>query len=451
VLLFAMPRDESSHEFDRLPESLFPPIIRAIRLNDQISADSAYRELSQWNNYPSIPIEGHQYLFGFYDSLFGEIPFRVYVPETYRNTQKTPLLLLLHGAVGGSSFNDARDYLNPSSAVSKDASEDPFFNFFSKKDYIIVMPIGDPRKKFDWSINKFAGFAGIDPPTNNGVNATYKTLTKMISAMKASFNIDDNRVYCMGHSDGADGTFCLGLTQPSQFGAFVIYNSMLANLGSNNTFLNNLKNIRVYAVHSDKDDLRPIEQTREIINQANKFLSKKIIYKEYYGFQHFDKHLTLDAPYAGAFLEDIRRDPHPADIYWESNNATDNGFAWLFVDKYDMTMPRATWQTAFYARSFEKRYGTWESKNYYGDNLSYAIRGHYANNSFDITTSRVTSFEIYLDPSQVDMDRPVTVSVNGKRLFNGIVPRSKAFLLKKFEESPDRRSIWIAAIKIKVA
>jgi predicted esterase len=443
-------QNESPRQFNRLPKSLIPSALRAIQLNDQISADSAYRELSNWNNYPAISDPGHLYIFRYFDSLFGEIPFRVFVPETYKNTTKTPLLLMLHGAVGGSSFKDAADFLNPSSAVSKDAAEDPFFNYFSKKDYIILMPIAGPEVKFDWGYNKFAGIPGIDPPTNNGVNATYKMLAKMIAAMKASFNIDDDRVYCLGHSDGADGTFCLGLTQPGQFGGFAIYNSMLVNLGSRNTFLMNLENIRVYAVHSDKDDLRPIEQTREIIQEANKFLVKKIIYKEYYGYQHFDRHLAMDAPYAGAFLENIKRDPFPADIYWESDNATDNGLAWLCVDSYDVTMPRANWQTEFYARDFEKMDRSWKINNYYNNNPSYAIRGHYSNNTFNISTSRVRSFEIYIYPSRIDMNHPVTVVVNGKVLFHGVVLPDKSFLIKKFEEDSDRRRIWIAKIKIKV-
>jgi predicted esterase len=268
ISLLTALQNESPHQFERLPESLLPSALQAIKLNDRITADSAYRKLSQWNNYPKILFPGHQYLFSYYDSLFGEIPFRVFVPETYKNTIKTPLLLMLHGAVGHSSIKDGEDYLNPSSAVSKDAAEDPFFNYFSKKDYIILMPIAGPEVKFDWAINKFAGFGSIYPPSNNGVNATYKMLAKMISAMKASYNIDDDQVYCLGHSDGADGTFCLGLTQPGQFSGFVVYNSMLVNLGSRNTFLKNLENIRVNAVHSDKDDLRPIEQTREIKHQV---------------------------------------------------------------------------------------------------------------------------------------------------------------------------------------
>jgi hypothetical protein len=68
---------ESPNQFDPLPASLLPPALQLIRQNDRITADSAYRELSNWNNYPSISPIGHQYVFSFYDSLFGQIPFRV--------------------------------------------------------------------------------------------------------------------------------------------------------------------------------------------------------------------------------------------------------------------------------------------------------------------------------------------------------------------------------------
>jgi len=451
ILIFIAQPNESQQQFDPLPASLLRPGMQLIRQNDRITADSAYRELSNWNNYPSISPIGHQYVFSFYDSLFGQIPFRVYVPETYKNTRRTPLLLLLHGAVEGSSFDDAKDYLNPSSAVAKDDAEDPLFNFLSKKDYIIVRPIADPKMKFDWVINQFGGFGSIKPVTNNGVNATYKALARMISLIKASFNVDDDRVYAIGHSDGADGTFCLGLMQPGQFGGFVIYNSMLTNLNARNIFLKNLSNISLYAVHSDLDNLRPIQKTREVIREANQILERKIIYKEYNGYQHFDKHLSMDVPYAAAFLDSVRRDSYPSDIYWESDNATDNGYAWLCVDKFDLKAPKADWQTELNPISFDKRSGTYGPEHCYSNNnQSYAIRGHYSNNTFTIFSSRVQSFKIYIDPSRVNIKRPVVIFVNGKRLFDAMVLPDKTFLLSTFGENFDRSSIWVAAIQIKV-
>ena len=451
ILLFIAQPNESQQQFDPLPASLLRPGIQLIRQNDRITADSAFRELSNWNNYPSISPIGHQYIFSFYDSLFGQIPFRVYVPETYKNTRRTPLLLLLHGAVEGSSFDDAKDYLNPSSAVAKDDAEDPLFNFLSKKDYIIVRPIADPKMKFDWVINQFGGFGSIKPVTNNGVNATYKALAKMISLIKASFNVDDDRVYAMGHSDGADGTFCLGLMQPGQFGGFVVYNSMLTNLNARNIFLKNLSNISLYAVHSDLDNLRPIQKTREVIREANQILERKIIYKEYIGYQHFDKHLSMDVPYAAAFLDSVRRDSYPSDIYWESDNATDNRYAWLCVDKFDLKAPKADWQTELNPISFDKRSGTYGPEHCYSNNnQSYAIRGHYSNNTFTIFSSRVQSFKVYIDPSRVNIKRPVVIIVNGKRLFDAFVLPDKTFLLSTFGENFDRSSIWVAAIQIKV-
>jgi len=443
--------DQSSFQNNTLPASFLLPALQKIRLDNRITADSAYRELSNWNRYPSISSVGRQSLFSFYDSIFGEIPFRVFVPESYKSTNRNPLLLLLHGAVGLSSFNDARNYLDPSSSAARDNAEDPLFNFFSKRGYIIVMPIADSKKKFDWSINKFEGFAGVEPVTNNGVNATYKTLSRMVSLVKASLNIDDDRVFAMGHSDGADGTFVLGLTQPSQFAAFAIYNSMLTNLAAHNIYLKNLKNISLYAVHSDLDDLRPIQGTREILTEANQFLDRKIIYKEYHGYRHFDKHLTIDVPYAAAFFEGIERDSYPADIYWESENSADNRCAWIAVDKFDVNMPKADWQTEFNPKAYNKMSGDFGPGKCYDDNNeSYAIRGHYSNNTFTIFTSRVKSFNIYIDPSRVNISLPVEILVNGKRVFDGLVPPDKGFLLGNFGENFDRKALWIAKVRINV-
>ncbi len=80
--------------------------INGLIKNSNINADSFLTVLSNWNKYPVIEKKGIQYLFNYKDSLLGVIPIRVYVPVNYNEKVKTPVLLLLHGAVGSSSFED---------------------------------------------------------------------------------------------------------------------------------------------------------------------------------------------------------------------------------------------------------------------------------------------------------------------------------------------------------
>ena len=73
----------------------------------------------------------------------------------------------------------------------------------------------------------------------------------------------------------------------------MIYNSMLIVFNSYDLYLRNTVNRPLYIVHSDLDDLRPIQQTGLIIKILDS-LKSPVLYKEYTGYQHYDKHLQKD-------------------------------------------------------------------------------------------------------------------------------------------------------------
>ncbi len=55
--------------------------IEAIAKSKSITADAAYRSLTNFNLYPSVNKVGSEYLFTYKDSIFGDVPFKVYIPK----------------------------------------------------------------------------------------------------------------------------------------------------------------------------------------------------------------------------------------------------------------------------------------------------------------------------------------------------------------------------------
>ncbi len=117
-------------------------------------------------------------------------------------------------------------------------------------------------------------------------------------------NIDDNKIFALGHSDGSDGAFALEVYKPSLFAGFIVYNSMLTTIFGHDTYLRNTLNRPLYLVHSSLDDLRPIEQTRLIVKILDS-LNSPVLCKEYIGYQHYDKHLPIDLPYSYQWMKGI--------------------------------------------------------------------------------------------------------------------------------------------------
>jgi predicted esterase len=417
-------------------------LIKSTINQEKYTADTIVKMLSTWNKFENIYKSGQDYIFYFDDPFFGKVPMRLHIPKSYKASTRNPFILLLHGSVQLSSFDRVK-----TSVSNPETDDDPFLKYLSNQGYIVLRPYADDKKKFNWVINRFRDLMG-GAPIDGGVNLTYKTIINVIYILKHKLNIDDSRVYAFGHSDGADGAFCMTLFQPNLFAGAVIYNSFLTNLNANNIYLYNVANRPLYIVHSSLDDIRPLMQTKVIAEQLKK-INNKIIFKEYAGYQHFDKHLSLDLPFVNKFMLQTKRDPFNSEIYWESNNSIDNQCDWLKVNKFNPSLPKAIWHDEINFKVYNKIDKTWHDHgtHYYND-PSYAIKGKFDSNSFTIETSRVREFEILISEKMVNLSKPVKVVVNGKIIYNKTVKASKGFIVKNFEDNFDRQAIWLNSIKL---
>jgi predicted esterase len=408
-------------------------IINLIAGDKNINADSTFRLLSNFSGYPEITLTGKDYLYYYTDSIYGKLPLRVFIPATYKPGQPNTCVLLLHGAVGGVKLSDI-------DTASK--FDDLLFALLKKRDYIIIRPVADPSIKFDWVVNRFKGSA----------NPTFKTLSDILLSLKKILNIDDNKVFAFGHSDGSDGAVGLAVFKPNQFAGVIAYNSMLTNIFAKDFYIRNIINTPLYDVHSDLDDLRPIQQNRVVINELTR-LDPDIIYKEYIGYQHYDKHLDKDIPYTQQYINSVSRNQFKSAIYWETDSAKNyNACDWLTITGIDSKLPAAPWHKDLQVESYNKRIQKFmPGENYYaGLNASAAVKAKFHNNMFDIQTSGISGIELLISPVMVNLEQPVTVNINGKQAFIGKVIADKAFMINDFKSNFDRDAIWVTSLKLKV-
>jgi predicted esterase len=417
--------------------------LEALRKNDKITADSAWKILSDWINFPEIKRTGCNYLFLYKDSFFGTIPIKVFIPKNYRSDVPSPAILILHGAVVLSSFKDAyRDTLS---------DDDLFYSYFEQKNFIVIRPFADTRgpnadgsKLFGWVVNHFNGRAN-----SHNTNPTYSTLCSIITQLKKSLNINDNKIFAFGHSDGSDGVFALQLYKPSVFAGFIGYNSMLTNIFAYDMYLQNTTNRQLYLVHSDLDDLRPIQQTRDIVRLFDS-LKSPVLYKEYLRYKHFDDHLRIDLPYSYYWTTQISRNPFQQNIYWEMSDSSYNVCDWLKISKIDTLAASAEWYKEINTPLYNKLNKTYRSEPYYSFNKSAAVKAFYNNNKFQIITSRIKEIEVLISPVMVNLQNPVVIEVNGKEVFNTRLAPDKTFLLNNFSKTFDRRALWLTSVRLVV-
>jgi len=415
----------------------------SLKNNVNISADSTFKIISNWDKYPALNNTKGWFLFLYNDPVFGNVPLKIYIPENYKNNIPSTAILILHGAVTLSSFKDA--YKDTAS------DEDLFYSFFAKNNFIIIRPFADGygpntdgKINFDWVVNNFNG-----RENRKKTNPTFQTLVGIISQLKQVLNIDDNKIFAFGHSDGADGAFALDVYKPSSFAGFVVYNSMLTTIFSHDTYLRNTLNRPLYVVHSDLDDLRPIQQARLILKILDS-LNSPVLYKEYFGYQHYDKHLKMDLPYSYEWMKGITRNPFLKDITWELSDSTNNICNWLAVVQFDTTLNNASWQSELNTKVYNKIDKKYYDFPYYRLNKSAVIHASYNNNIFDIQTSRIKEVKLLISPVMVNLQNPVIVKINGKEVFKDKVTADKIFLINTFSSTFDRKALWVTSINVKV-
>jgi len=422
-------------DFMQLSNNNLEKLIISLKNDRQLPNDKLLSTLGRFSQYSSLTKIGKDSIYYINDPAYGKIPFKLFIPASYDPSKPNALIVLLHGAVTLGTFEDGFRRNNQSQVDG-----DPFINAFRSKGYIILMPYADPAKKFNWVSADFTSRA----------NATFNALINLIKQVKRVLNIDDDRVFSYGHSDGSDGTFALDIYKSFEFAGFVAYNSMLTNLFANNIYLRNAVNRPLYLVHSDLDNLRPIQQTRLIVHILDS-LKAPVTYKEYIGYKHFDRHLAKDFNNSIKFLDRTIRNPFLNSLYWETNDTSNRRMDWINITGWDIQRPAASWHTEINVDSYDKNTNTWVKWPYFTDlDKSTAIRAVYNSNHFTIETSRVTQFEIMLSPQMVDLDRNIEIVVNGKLVFNNKVSASNNFTIDNFLANYDRKALWVNSIRIDV-
>ncbi|MHC4596423.1 MAG: carboxylesterase family protein [Planctomycetota bacterium] len=119
------------------------------------------------------------------------LPYRIYVPKKYDGKTAFPLIVALHGGGGDENTMLGRPKMR---------------QLAEEHGYIVVAPSG------------YAPYGGYGKPFEEDRNPSLARMTRLsemdvmktLELMRAEYNIDNDRVYLMGHSMGGNGTWRLG-------------------------------------------------------------------------------------------------------------------------------------------------------------------------------------------------------------------------------------------------
>ncbi len=204
-------------------------------------------------------LERH-YLF---DAAGEVMPYRIYVPKAYNGSKPVPLVMALHG-LGG----DEDGWMDRYSGRLPELAE--------KYGYIAVSPLG-------YRPDGFYGYGtGLDPASRQKAALSEQEVMQVLARVRQHYKVDDSRIYLMGHSMGAIGTWFLAAKYPDIWAAL----GTIAGTG-NPQSIARMRHIPQFVVHGDADPTVPVSGSRNMVAEMKK-LNVDHVYVEVPGGNHSD-------------------------------------------------------------------------------------------------------------------------------------------------------------------
>lgn len=174
----------------------------------------------------------------------GKRPYAVYVPPGYDPSKPTPTILFLHGSGESGTDGKKQTQVGLGSAIELDRAAWPFIVIFPQK----------PDHESQWIDHK-------------------QMVLDIVAEVESEYNIDADRFYLTGLSQGGAGTWAFGSLYPEKWAALVPICGYYRNMNGmgGDRFLPQSIAIRVqdlpiWAFHGLKDDVVPPDQTTAIVD-----------------------------------------------------------------------------------------------------------------------------------------------------------------------------------------
>jgi poly(3-hydroxybutyrate) depolymerase len=198
-------------------------------------------------------------------------PYRLFVPSGYDAGKPTPLVVALHG-MGGDESSIFDQYAN--GAMKREAD---------RLGFLVVCPKGRD------SASMYRGSAEQD-------------VLDVLAEVRRDYKVDASRIYLMGHSMGAYGTWSTAMDHPDLFAALGPISG-----GGDPRSMTKINQIPQYVVHGDDDRTVNVSNSRRMV-EAGKAAGTEIVYTEIPGGSHVSVAAPAFAPMLDFFAKHAKGD-----------------------------------------------------------------------------------------------------------------------------------------------
>jgi len=391
----------------------------------------AYQLIKSYQGFQQKKSVNYSIKFRVADSAYTS--YFVSLPSNYNPKKSYPVLFFLHGAVQGNSL---AEYQNET--ILGDWNR-YYTKYAALNEVIMVYPKGS--KKYNW-MNPDEGFFMIPA---------------MLKEIKQAINVDDNKVFITGHSNGATGSFSYLMKQQSPFAGFYGFNTQ-PKVRTGGTFIRNIANRSYFNISTDEDYYFPPD-ANDSLNVIMRNIKADYQDHRYNGWPHWFPQFDESESVYPMIFKDIasrNRNAFKPNIYWECDDLKYGRADWVQINQLDTLTQPAPWQQNI-------NFNIYKLLSYKKDSLvttdtlvkafnfprkSGVVKGSYQNNVFRLETSAVKTITVFIAPEMVDMNRPIVVYVNGVKKISRKPVYNKELIITGFKDTYDRKVIWVDELKI---
>jgi pimeloyl-ACP methyl ester carboxylesterase len=266
------------------------------------------------------------------------------------------------------------------------------------------------------------------------------------------FPVDANQVWMDGVSMGGTGTFRIAGYVPDRFAGVMPrvqgprFDGDPPPPGQKEAvnvrprFLENFKNVPVYWIVGEKDELVPIKWMR-LGHEKLKSLGYDIVYREMpRGHEAYAEENAAIVEW----MSKKTRDPYPTEVVWHSAEHAYRRAYWVEVEKHAAGPSKQYAYQDFAGKVLETR-------TEYKNPAIVKATVKRADNAIEATVEgAATPLTFWLSDAMLDLDKPVVVRVNGVKVSDKKVARSVKTMLLDAHERMDRAMIFSAKVEVRV-
>ena len=329
------------------------------------------------------------------------------LPKRYSRTEPCGVLIFLHGAISQPA---------PGGGANEAAMFSP-----GVQDLGLIVVGPSTYDRVEW-----------------GTPACRGLVHHTLDVLKQYFNVDEDRVFIAGDSDGGRGTYALIETETTFFAAAV---PVIGSPGGVTRYAN-LRNLPIFAINGETDSIFKIDGVRRAV-EGMQASGIDLTWKLVEGEGHDPRFFLTYKNDVCAFLKKHPREPFPKLVHWQVDASAGqealqfpaNTIRWLRIGETGSSTSRG---------EFEDGAGGLIQRDLP------RVEGAFKGNRIDVKTRGVKTYTVLISDEMLDLSKEIEIHTNGNLSYRGRVEPDATAILEEARRFKDRRLVWINRVEVTV-